>query len=86
MPRLEIPDGLQIREPRPREVGPALALVHTPPGPEATGIVGREDWAIAFGQGLQVLGEYRSPGDDVLHCSSMSARDVMSLALHASNA
>lgn len=58
--------GVEIRPARPDEEDRALGLVHRPPGPEATGIVGREDWAIAFGDGLQALGEYRSPGDDLL--------------------
>jgi ribosomal protein S18 acetylase RimI-like enzyme len=61
-----IPDGVEIRTALPEEEDHALALVYTPPGPEATGLVGREDWAIAFGQGLQRLGEYRSPGDELV--------------------
>ncbi len=61
-----IPDGLEIRAARPEEEDRALSLIHTPPGPEATGLIGREDWAIDFGSGLQALGEYRSPGDDLL--------------------
>lgn len=58
------PVGVEIRAARPDEEDRALALVHHPPGPEATGIVGREDWATAFGDQLQALGEYRTAGDE----------------------
>lgn len=68
------PGGLEIRAALPNEEANdeaneearALALVHNPPGPEATGLVGSEEAAIAFGESLQALGQYRSPGDHLV--------------------
>ena len=54
-----IPEGIEIRAARPEEEDAALSLVHTPPGPEAAGIAGREEWAIALGDAVQALGGER---------------------------
>ena len=77
-----IPEGIEIRAARPEEEGTALSLVHTPPGPEAVGILGREDWAITLGDAVQAFGGYRSAGDTLLVATRHGEPVGMLLANH----
>ncbi len=58
--------GLEIRDATGEDLDPTLRLVYDPPGPEAAGIAGSDERAVAIGACLQRVGFYTRHGGDVL--------------------